>query len=98
MALDEVRRKAAGALEVFPQAWRQPSADDPSAEEERNEELRGLNACLNGLAPESREMVLLAYHCGMTREQISSRLDRPVASVKTWLRRSLSQLRECLGQ
>ena len=42
--------------------------------------------------------VLLAYHYGMTREEISSRFGRPVATVKTWLRRSLAQLRDCLGQ
>jgi RNA polymerase sigma-70 factor, ECF subfamily len=71
---------------------------DPSADQKCNEELRRLNACLDQLAPERREIVLLAYHYGMTREEISSRLDRPVATVNTWLRRSLAQLRECLGQ
>src|SRR5262249_8693594 len=92
LALDE-RRKAAGSREDFAQALRAPSRDDLSADQQCNEERRGLNAWLEGLAPERRQIVLLANHDGMTR-----RLDRPVATVKTWLRRSLSQLRECLGQ
>ena len=98
LALDEARRGAAGSLEDFPHPLRQPSGEGGSAAQERNEELCRLNQWLNGLAPERREMVLLAYHWGMTREQISSHVDRPVATVKTWLRRSLAQLKECLGQ
>ena len=35
---------------------------------------------------------------GMTREEIAGRIKRPVSTVKTWLRRSLAQLKDCLGQ
>jgi RNA polymerase sigma-70 factor (ECF subfamily) len=50
------------------------------------------------LEADKKELVLLVYHYGMTREEISGRINRPVATVKTWLRRSLAQLRDCLGQ
>jgi len=96
--LDEVGRQAAASLEDFPHLLRPPSREDGSAAQETNEELCRLNQWLDGLAPERREIVLLAHHCGMTREQICGRVDRPVATVKTWLRRSLAQLKECLGQ
>ena len=65
---------------------------------ERSEELRRLYACLDGLEPDKKEIVLLVYYHGMTREEISTRFERPVATVKTWLRRSLAQLKDCLGQ
>jgi RNA polymerase sigma-70 factor, ECF subfamily len=98
LALDETRRKTAVSIEDHPEVLQRPSGDDPSADQERSEELRRLHACLDGLGRDRREIVLLAYHYGMSREDISNRCGRPVATVKTWLRRSLAQLKDCLGQ
>ena len=97
-ALDEVRRGTMRSLEDHPELLQVPSDDDPSANLERSEQLRRLYACLEGLEPEKKEIVLLVYYHGMTREEISTRFGRPVATVKTWLRRSLAQLKDCLGQ
>jgi RNA polymerase sigma-70 factor (ECF subfamily) len=96
--LDEARRKTPRSLEDFPEILQLPSDDDPSANLERGEDWRRLRACLEGLEAEKKELVLLVYYYGMTREEISNRIGRPVATVKTWLRRSLAQLRDCLGQ
>jgi RNA polymerase sigma-70 factor, ECF subfamily len=98
LALDEARRRRPRSLEEFPEVLQLPGTDDPAATLERSEELKRLEACLDGLEPDRKELVLLVYHYGMTREQISGRIKRPVATVKTWLRRSLAQLRDCLGQ
>jgi RNA polymerase sigma-70 factor (ECF subfamily) len=98
LALDEARRKSPRSLEEFPEVLQLPSEDDPAATQERSEELKRLEACLDGLEPDRKELVLLVYHYGMTREEISRRVNRPVATVKTWLRRSLAQLKDCLGQ
>ena len=98
LALDEVRRKTARSLDEFPEILELPSDDDPAATLEHNEELLRLYRCLEGLGAERRELVHLAYHYGMTREEIANRFGRPVATVKTWLRRSLAQLRDCLGR
>ena len=98
LALDEARRKTPRSIEDFPEILQLPSDDDPLAALERSQDLRRLQACLDGLEPEKKEIVLLVYYYGMTREEISSRINRPVATVKTWLRRSLAQLKDCLGQ
>jgi RNA polymerase sigma-70 factor, ECF subfamily len=42
--------------------------------------------------------VLLAYREGLSREALGQRFSRPPATIKSWLRRSLLQLRDCLGQ
>lgn len=97
-ALDEVRRGTMRSLDDHPELLQVPSEDDPAATHERNEQLRRLYACLEALEPEKKEIVLLVYYHGLTREEISSRFKRPVATVKTWLRRSLAQLKDCLGQ
>jgi RNA polymerase sigma-70 factor, ECF subfamily len=97
-ALDEAKRKTMRSLDEYPEVLELPSDDDPSATQERNEELRRLQGCLAGLERERRELLMLVYYHGLTREEIAQRFDRPVATVKTWLRRSLAQLRDCLGR
>jgi RNA polymerase sigma-70 factor (ECF subfamily) len=98
LALDEARRKTARSLDEFPEVFELPSNDDPATAHESSEDLRRLYECLDGLGPERKELVRLAYHYGMTREEISNRFGRPAATVKTWLRRSLAQLKDCLGR
>jgi RNA polymerase sigma-70 factor (ECF subfamily) len=97
-ALDERKRKTMRSLDDFPEVLQLASADDPLADVELNEERSRLLTCLEGLEPEKRHLILLAYHYGMTREEIARQTGRPVATVKTWLRRSLVQLRERLDQ
>jgi RNA polymerase sigma-70 factor (ECF subfamily) len=62
------------------------------------ESLRRLLACLGALDEEHRRALLLAYYNGWSREQLATKFDRPVNTIKTWLRRSLMQVRECLGR
>lgn len=97
-ALDEVKRKTMRSLDDCPEVLQVPSDDDPLATHEKKEDARRLGACIDRLEPDKKELVLLVYYYGMTREEISNRINRPVATVKTWLRRSLAQIRECLGQ
>jgi RNA polymerase sigma-70 factor (ECF subfamily) len=56
-----------------------------------------LAACLDQLEADKRGMVMLAYCHGWSREELSDRFGRPVATVKTVLRRSLMALKDCLG-
>jgi RNA polymerase sigma-70 factor, ECF subfamily len=98
LSLDQAKRKTTRSLEDFPELMELPSEDDPSASHEHNEEMQRLRACLDSLERERREVLLLAYYYGLTREEIGKRLNRPAATVKTWLRRSLAQLKDCLGR
>jgi RNA polymerase sigma-70 factor (ECF subfamily) len=95
LALDDIRRTGTGSPQDLPRVVQEPGAVGSARQ---SEELRRLSVCLNGLPSEGREIVLLAYHYGLTREQIAKRVNRPVATVKSSLRRSLAQLKECLGQ
>ena len=73
-------------------------APSPEADAELSDELRRLSACLGELDADRRSAVLLAYRSGWSREELAERYGRPVATVKTWLRRSLMSLRRCLEQ
>jgi len=97
-ALDEVRRIRPASLEDQPVSF-EPAADevDPLAARERSEGLASLINCLQGLDEEKRAIVLLAYYHGLSREALAKRFGRPVATIKTWLHRSLAELRDCLA-
>jgi RNA polymerase sigma-70 factor, ECF subfamily len=96
-AIDLVRKKADVSVEDMPDAL-ELAADvpDPLAARERSEDVRRLLDCLGRLEPEQRQLVLLAYYDGLSREQLAARFKRPVNTIKTWLRRSLLTVRECL--
>jgi RNA polymerase sigma-70 factor, ECF subfamily len=96
-ALDEVKRKKMRSLEDMPELMELASAEDLLGGIERTEEQRRLETCLEQLEPEKQHIIRLAYHYGMTREEIAARLKRPAGTVKTWLRRTLAQLKDCLG-
>lgn len=97
-AIDLMRRRAETSIEEEPDAM-EVAADnpDPLARRELNEELKRLLACIGNLDPERQRLVLLAYYDGWSREQLAAKLERPVNTIKTWLRRSLLEIRECLG-
>jgi len=98
-ALDEVRRIKPVSIEDTPQALDIPDPGELAITGiERNEDLQRLLKCLEALEPAKREMVLMAYYRGESREALSQRFGSPVATIKTWLHRSLAQLKACLGQ
>jgi RNA polymerase sigma-70 factor, ECF subfamily len=98
-AIDIVRRKGHASIEETPEAMN-IAADSPPplARREMTEELRRLLSCLGKLDPEKQRIVLLAYYSGWSREQLARKLDIPVNTIKTWLRRSLLEIRECMGR
>jgi RNA polymerase sigma-70 factor (ECF subfamily) len=53
--------------------------------------------CMQRLAAEPRLAIVLAYDEGLTHDALAKRLGRPLGTVKAWVRRSLLQLRDCLG-
>ena len=73
---------------------------DPGADLERmamaGEDARALRRCLDELEAQPRESLLLAYWQGMTYEAVAAQMTTPVGTVKSWIRRSLSRLRDCL--
>lgn len=97
-ALDEVRRGRAIPLDDVAELEQMAGEHEhPLADRERSEELARLQACLDGLDPDKREIVRLAHLHGMSRDALAERFKCPSSTIKTWLRRSLAQLKDCLG-
>lgn len=52
--------------------------------------------CLETLNAESKQCILHAYVEGYSQQEISSLMDKPLGTIKSWIRRSLQSLKECL--
>ncbi len=55
-----------------------------------------LQSCLDEANEQARESVLLAYIHGFSRDELAARYSVPVNTIKTWLRRALIDLKNCL--
>ena len=97
-AIDIVRKRSEASLEEEPEAMEVAAeTPNPLAAREMTEDLKRLLACIGHLEPDRQKLVLLAYYNGLSREQLAARLSTPVNTIKTWLRRALIEIRECLG-
>ena len=56
-----------------------------------------LRECLGTLDEMKRRGILLAYIGGYTHGEIAGRLRLPLGTTKSWIRRGLSALRECMA-
>ena len=97
-AIDVVRKKSEVSIEEEPTAMEVAADSARSAGAARDD---GRVEAVAGMRRPSRagsaEAVLLAYYNGWSREQLAAKFETPVNTVKTWLRRSMMDIRECLG-
>jgi RNA polymerase sigma-70 factor (ECF subfamily) len=97
-AIDVVRKRNETSIEDEPAAMDVAAeTPDPLAQREMTEELKRLLECVGRLEPERQKLVLLAYYNGWSRDQLAEKFKTPVNTIKTWLRRSMLDIRECLG-
>lgn len=60
-------------------------------------ETKALLNCMSQLAPLQRQAFALSYFHGLPHEQLAKQLAQPLGTVKTWLRRGLDTLKNCMG-
>ena len=56
-----------------------------------------LRRCLERLDAQRRAVVVLAYVHGLSHGELAGKLGVPLGTVKSWVRRSLISLQECMG-
>ncbi len=66
-------------------------------DDDRGLDTESLERCLARLDETRRACVMYAFVDGYTHDQIAARLDTPLGTVKSWIRRSLASLRECMA-
>ncbi len=97
-AIDAVRktgRRSEVSDDVLPEIEDEtPNADVMLCDAEENERLQN---CLEGLQADHRRCIRLAFFRGFTHTELATRLDVPLGTMKSWIRRGLSSLKGCLG-
>lgn len=100
-SIDVLRRRANTVKSYDEEAAHQETderASDPMAYAQRLGESEALRRCLERLRERQREAILLAFFQGLSHRELSDALEQPVGTVKSWIRRGLVQLKECLEQ
>ena len=96
-ALDLVRRRGREVLGHEPTQEEADHGPDPLAQLLSSVDGTALHRCLETLSAERRRLVVMAFVEGYSHSQLASRLALPVGTVKSWIRRSLLGLKECLA-
>jgi len=103
-----VRNRAIDRLRALPSpALRAPveltdtiadAAPTPAAEADAHSDRVRLDDCLGRLEPRGQTLIRTAFFEGATYDELATRTGSPLGSVKSWIRRGLLQLRECLDR
>jgi RNA polymerase sigma-70 factor, ECF subfamily len=72
------------------------SGPTPERAAEDNEERSRIDHCLGTLEPDRADAVRGAYLDGYSYEELATRFAVPLNTMRTWLRRSLIKLKDCL--
>jgi RNA polymerase sigma-70 factor (ECF subfamily) len=62
----------------------------------RASDARQLSRCMDGLTAQQRQSVALAFFDGLSHAEVAEHLREPLGTVKSWVRRALMSLKNCL--
>lgn len=69
---------------------------DVAALAEHDSEGRRLHNCMDELSGEQRNAIRVAFFEGSTYEELAARSETPLGTIKSWIRRGLIRLKDCL--
>jgi RNA polymerase sigma-70 factor (ECF subfamily) len=96
-AIDTLRARRAPTRDITQMAELADERPGPEAGALASDDRRRLAACLDGLPPDRAAAVRAAYVEGFSYDELAQRHGVPLNTMRTWLRRALISLRECLG-
>lgn len=103
-ALDALRRRTTERSDVT-DTWDDEAMDametdalTPDAWMLASEQAFALQQCMSQLENKQREVISLAYLRDWSHSDLSRQLQLPLGTVKTWIRRGMEQLRQCLAR
>ncbi|CAN5681340.1 N/A [soil metagenome] len=97
-AIDRKRRKRLtndGTLDTVAAASAEPTPADAT---EANERGALVNRCFDRLEGPQRQAIECAFYDGLSHSEISTKLSRPLGTIKTQIRQGMMRLRDCLGK
>ncbi|WP_099865739.1 sigma-70 family RNA polymerase sigma factor [Pararhizobium haloflavum] len=95
-AIDRIRARRAVSVDLDEAYHLSDPAHDPEELAVLGGEGRRIAKCMEELEPARAEAVVKAYVEGLSYDELAARYDVPLNTMRTWLRRSLMKLKECL--
>lgn len=96
-ALDIVRRGAREVVGYEPALEQADETPDALAQLTATSDGAALHRCLQELPEDRRKLVIMAFVEGLSHSELATRTGAPLGTLKSWIRRSLLSLRECLA-
>ncbi len=95
-AIDKLRARKLSHVDIEEQEYladTKPSPEDNAVSTNENQRLKN---CLEQLNPDHANAVKSTYLGGLSYQETADLLDIPLNTVRTWIRRSLISLQDCL--
>lgn len=96
--IDRLRARKPSSMPIEEAFDLADDAPGPEKMAEKRSEAGRIDACMEELEMERAEAVRGAYIEGLSYQELAEKYDVPLNTMRTWLRRSLLSLRDCLGQ
>lgn len=97
-SIDRLRARKAGTVDIDEVYDLSDSGPTPEAAAIASSERALLQGCLGELEADRSDAVRSVYLDGDSYGELAARYDVPLNTMRTWLRRSLLKLRECLSR
>jgi len=97
-AIDRLRQRRESPLDDATLVELVDAAPTPALSAESSQQRRRLERCLDALEAQQKSAVRAAFFTGATYNELAERCGVPLATMKSWIRRSLIRLRACLEQ
>ena len=76
----------------------QGDSPDPMDASDASEQATALHQCLGKIDAQPRQVLTMAYFKDLSHSELADQFKLPLGTVKTWIRRSLEQLRTCMAR
>lgn len=94
--IDRLRKRREASLDDATARDLTDPAPGPSGQSEASQQRQRLEHCLDTLTLQQKAAVRAAFFTGATYNELATRENVPLATMKSWIRRSLIRLRTCL--
>ncbi|MEP6657461.1 MAG: sigma-70 family RNA polymerase sigma factor [Betaproteobacteria bacterium] len=104
--LDQLRRRD---IDTVPLARHADDGDEPEMDVASDQpspldmlmagaESRSVRTCVEALEGGQKQAIALAFYQGLSHAELAQHLRQPLGTIKSWIRRGLDRLRDCLDQ
>lgn len=102
--LDQLRRRELDTVAIPTDEDGAPTFEPPSGDPSPVEMLlagadtQAVRGCVETLDAGPKQAIALAFYQGLSHGELAAHMDQPLGTVKSWVRRGLEKLKQCLDR